>query len=259
MREEVGYCMKHVSDEEHKELSPALVYQIFEDNYLLPTPFFQIDECHFKQVDGIMAEVTIQCGDKKTIVDAIGNGRLDAVSNTIKQFFGISYQLSNYEEHALTRGSSSKAIAYVSITCNNKTYWGVGIDEDIIKASIHALCVCVNKLPEIQTNESCKDERLMEMMNYIQSNYQTITLEDMAAQFHLSEPYISKYIHDKSGKTFVEQVTNIRMKKARTLLKNGNMTVENIALAVGYQNVEHFTRTFRKIYDMTPVQYRNER
>lgn len=259
MREEVGYCMKHVSDEEHKELSPALVYQIFEDNYLLPTPFFQIDECHFKQVDGIMAEVTIQCGDKKTIVDAIGNGRLDAVSNTIKQFFGISYQLSNYEEHALTRGSSSKAIAYVSITCNNETYWGVGIDEDIIKASIHALCVCVNKLPEIQTNESCKDERLMEMMNYIQSNYQTITLEDMAAQFHLSEPYISKYIHDKSGKTFVEQVTNIRMKKARTLLKNGNMTVENIALAVGYQNVEHFTRTFRKIYDMTPVQYRNER
>jgi 2-isopropylmalate synthase len=79
----------------------------------------------------------------------------------------------------------------------------------------------------------------------------------MAKQFHLSEPYISKYIHEKSGKTFVEQVTNIRMKKARTLLKNGNMTVENVALAVGYQNVEHFTRTFRKLYDMTPVQYRN--
>ena len=66
-------------------------------------------------------------------------------------------------------------------------------------------------------------------------------------------------VHEKSGKTFVEQVTNIRMKKARTLLKNGNMTVENIALAVGYQNVEHFTRTFRRLYHMTPVQYRNER
>ena len=189
----------------------------------------------------------------------MGNGRLDAVSNTIKQYFGISYQLSNYEEHALTQGSSSKAIAYVGITCQGERYWGVGIDEDIIKASIHALCVCVNKLPQIQSNESCKDERLMEMMNYMQTNYQTVTLEDMAAQFHLSEPYISKYIHEKSGKTFVEQVTNIRMKKARTLLKNGNMTVENIALAVGYQNVEHFTRTFRRLYHMTPVQYRNER
>lgn len=47
------------------------------------------------------------------------------------------------------------------------------------------------------------------------------------------------------------------MKKARTLLKNGNMTVENIAYSVGYQNVEHFNRLFKKKYEMTPVQYRN--
>lgn len=257
MREEVGYMMKDISDETHKELSPQWVYEIFEDNYINPTPYFQISECHFKQIDGIMAETTIVCGDKKNIVDAMGNGRLDAVSNTIKQFFGISYQLSAYEEHALTRGSSSKAIAYVNITCQGRAYWGVGIDEDIIKASIHALCVCVNKLPEIQNNDSCKDERLIAMMNYIQSNYQTITLEQMADEFHLSGPYISKYIHEKSGRTFMELVTNIRMKKARTLLKNGNMTVENIALAVGYPNVEHFNRTFRKKFNMTPVQFRN--
>lgn len=257
MREEVGYLMKHVSDEEHKELSPQWVYEIFEDHYITPMPYFQITECHFKQVDGIMAEATIACGDKKTIVDANGNGRLDAISNTIKQFFGISYQLSAYEEHALTQGSSSKAIAYVSITCQGEVYWGVGIDEDIIKASIHALCVCVNKLPDVKKNESVKDERLMNMINFMQANYQTVTLEDMADQFHLSAPYISKFIHEKSGKTFVEQITNIRMKKARTLLKNGNMTVENIAAAVGYPSVEHFSRTFKKIYNITPVEYRN--
>ncbi len=257
MREEVGYMMKAVSDEEHKELTPQWVYDIFEEHYIDPTPYFQINECHFKQVDGIMAEAVITCGDKNTTVDALGNGRLDAVSNTVKQYFGISYQLSTYEEHALTQGSSSKAIAYVGITCQGRVYWGTGIDEDIIRASIHALCVCVNKLPEIQNNESCRDERLMKMMNYIQANYQTVTLEDMAAGFHLSEPYISKYIHEKSGKTFVELVTAVRMKKARTLLRNGNMTVENVALAVGYQNVEHFNRTFKKKFDMTPVQYRN--
>lgn len=259
MREEVGYMMKQVSDEEHKELSPQWVYEIFTEHYLNSTPHFVIDECHFKQIDGIMAEVTIHCGDKKTIVDAMGNGRLDAVSNTIKQYFGISYQLSSYEEHALTQGSSSKAIAYVGITCRGENYWGVGIDEDIIKASIHALCVSVNKLPQMQDKEKEKDERLIEMLNYIQSNYQTITLEDMAKQFHLSEPYISKFIHEKSGKTFVEQVTNVRMKKARTLLKHGNMTVENIALSVGYSNVEHFTRTFRRLYNMSPVQYRSQK
>lgn len=258
MREEVGYTMKHVSDEEHKELSPQWVYEIFEENYITPTPYFQITDCHFRQVDGIMAETEITCGDKKTIVDANGNGRLDAVSNTIKQYFGISYQLSSYEEHALTQGSSSRAIAYVGITCQGESYWGAGIDEDIIKASIHALCVCVNKLPDIKKTEPIKDERLIQMMNFIHANYQTVTLDDMAEHFHLSEPYISKYIHEKSGRTFVEQVTNIRMKKARTLLKNGNMTVENIAFSIGYQNVEHFNRTFKKLYHMTPVEFRNK-
>lgn len=257
MREEVGYAVKQVSDEEHRELSPQWVYDIFEENYVNRTPHFTIDECHFRQTDGIMAETTIDFGGKKTVVDANGNGRLDAVSNTIKQFFGISYELSTYEEHALSHGSSSRAIAYVGVTCEGKSYWGVGMDEDIIKASIHALTVAVNKLPMIETSENSQDERLTAMLNFIQNNYQGVTLESMAEQFHLSEPYISKYIKDKSGKTFGEHVTRIRMKRAKTLLKNGNMTVEHIADSVGYPNVEHFNRTFKKSFDMTPIQYRN--
>ena len=256
MREEVGYLVKDVSDNEHKELSPQWVYDIFVENYVDNMPFFQINECHFKQIDGIMAEAIITCGDKKITVDANGNGRLDAVSNTIKQYFGVSYQLSNYEEHALTMGSSSKAIAYVCITCKGEKYWGAGMDDDIIKASIHALCVSVNKLPEVQSNDACQDERMMAIMNYIQANYQGIALSDIAAHFHLSEPYLSKYIHDKSGKTFGDLLINIRLKKAKTLLRNGNMTVENVAMAVGYPNVEHFNRVFKKKMGMTPVQYR---
>lgn len=257
MREEVGYAVKQVSDEEHKELSPQWVYEIFEENYVNRMPYFSISSCHFKQNDGIMAEAEIVFGGKKTIVDANGNGRLDAVSNTLKQFFGVSYELSTYEEHALSHGSSSKAIAYVGITCDGKNYWGVGMDEDIIKASINALVVAVNKLPQIEQNEEGQDERLTAMLNFIQNNYQEVTLESMAAQFHLSEPYISKYIKDKSGKTFGEHVARIRMKRAKTLLKNGNMTVENVAYSVGYQNVEHFNRTFKKTFEMTPLQYRN--
>jgi 2-isopropylmalate synthase len=257
MREEVGYAVKQVSDEEHKELSPQWVYEIFEENYVNRMPYFTIESCHFKQNDGIMAETEIVFGGKKTIVDANGNGRLDAVSNTLKQFFGVSYELSTYEEHALSHGSSSKAIAYVGITCQGKNYWGVGMDEDIIKASINALVVAVNKLPQIEENEEGQDERLTAMLNFIQNNYQEVTLESMAAQFNLSEPYISKYIKDKSGKTFGEHVAHIRMKRAKTLLKNGNMTVENVSYAVGYQNVEHFNRTFKKTFDMTPLQYRN--
>ena len=257
MREEVGYAVKQVSDEEHKELSPQWVYEIFIENYVNYTPIFTISDCHFRQENGIMSESTITCGEKKTIVDANGNGRLDAVSNTIKQYFGISYELSVYEEHALSTGSSSKAMAFVGILCEGKTYWGAGTDEDIIKASIHALVVAVNKLPQLLNDENIKDDRLITMLNYIQTNYHSVTLEDMANEFHLSTPYISKYIKDKSGKTFGEHVTQTRLKRAKTLLKNGNMTVENISYAVGYPNAEHFIRLFKRTFNMTPIQYRN--
>lgn len=260
MKEEVGYLVKGVSDRAHKELTPEWVYNIFEENYVNCRGVFTIVDCNFKKEgEGILAETTLcHAGENRTI-SASGNGRLDAVSNAIQQYFGISYELSFYEEHSLTKGSSSKACAYVGIICKGERYWGVGIDEDIIHASMEALAVAVNKIDEIKEAEECKDERLVEILNYIQTNYLDVTLEDLSEKFYLSKPYLSKYIKEKSGVTFGETVKHVRMKKARALLKSTNMTVENIALSVGYQNVEHFNRLFKKAYKMTPVQYRNSK
>ena len=257
MREEVGYMVKDVSDKAHQELTPDVVYRIFEDHYISAKPIFSVDECHFKQEDGIVAEATIHQNDNNHKITGVGNGRLDAVSNAIKHYFGISYELAFYEEHSLTKGSSSRAVAYVGVICNKKKYWGVGIDADIIKASIQALVVAVNKLPEIAESQSCKDERVLEITNYIYANYKDVTLDDLSEKFFLSKPYLSKYIKEKSGLTFGDILKQVRMKKARAMLKSSSATVESIAESVGYQNVEHFNRIFKKMYNITPVQYRN--
>ncbi len=135
MREEVGYLVKDVSDKAHKELTPDWVYHIFEDHYIHVKPIFTVDECHFKQADGILAEATIHHAGSDRVINGMGNGRLDAVSNAIKHYFDIDYELAFYEEHSMTKGSSSKAVAYVGVICKKKRYWGVGIDADIIKAS----------------------------------------------------------------------------------------------------------------------------
>ena len=259
MREEVGYLVKDVSDKAHKELTPDLVYRIFEDHYINEKPVFTVDECHFKQEDGIIAEATIHHNNNSFKITGVGNGRLDAVSNAIKHYFDISYELAFYEEHSLTKGSSSRAVAYVGVICNRKRYWGVGIDADIIKASIEALVVAVNKVREIADSQAGKDARLLEITNYIYANYKDVTLDDLAEKFFLSKPYLSKYIKEKSGMTFGDILKKIRMKKARAMLKGSNATVESIAESVGYQNVEHFNRVFKKMYNLTPVQYRNRK
>ncbi|NMA70143.1 MAG: helix-turn-helix domain-containing protein, partial [Desulfitobacterium sp.] len=134
----------------------------------------------------------------------------------------------------------------------------VGFDPDIIKASVDALVVAVNRLSKMRDVFEGKDPRLVEILNYIQANYKTVTLEELSEKFYLSKPYLSKYIKEKSGMTFVEYVKRIRMAKAQALLKSGNMTVEKIAYAVGYQNVEHFNRLFKESYHLTPSQYRKK-
>ena len=258
MKEEVGYLMKGVSDQRHSELAPSEVYQIFKENYIDTRDVFNIPECHFKQIDGLTAAVTIEQNRERRVIVTTGNGRLDAVSNAIKLYFGISYELSIYEEHAVSRGSSSKAAAYVGIMKDGKMYWGVGIDEDIIKSSIAALVSAGNKLAGSENIREGREERIVDIMNYIQNHYKDVTLEELSENFHLSKPYLSKYIKENGGTTFQEAVKKARMKKARTMLKESNQTVESIASYVGYENVEHFNRLFKKSYGITPVQFRRE-
>ena len=147
MREEVGYLMKGVSDHAHAELSPQEMLDVFTESYSRPKRSFAITEVHFQQKDGITTQVTFQKDGVTEVVEARGNGRLNAVNNAIKDYLGISYALDVYEEHSLSKNSSSKAMAYVGITQDEKKrYWGVDSDEDIIRASIDALEHAVNRM-----------------------------------------------------------------------------------------------------------------
>jgi 2-isopropylmalate synthase len=147
MREEVGYAVKDVSDREHKELSPDEVRQVFEKNYVNISSPIRFAEVHYKQENGIQSEVRVYYKDRLKIFEGHGNGRLDAVSNAIKNYFHIDYTLITYEEHALEVKSSSKACSYVAIESNGgDIYWGVGVDDDIIVSSVKALISAVNRL-----------------------------------------------------------------------------------------------------------------
>ena len=146
MKEVMGYAAKDVSDKLHKELHPDEIYKIFCEHFLERRRAFDVIECHYKQTGGITATVTVLKDAKMTDVTADGNGRLNAVSNALKKFLGVEYTLTDYEEHALTQRSSSKAISYVGIESGGKSYWGAGVDEDIITSSVKALVSAINNM-----------------------------------------------------------------------------------------------------------------
>ena len=144
-KEAMGYAAKGVSDRTHKELKPAEVYQVFLDEFVENRRAFDIPECHFKQIpEGITATVTVMQKGKRADVVADGNGRLDAVTNALKKYFGVDFTLTTYEQHAMSEKSDSKALSFVGVEQNGKYYWGAGVDEDIIQSSINALVAALN-------------------------------------------------------------------------------------------------------------------
>ena len=145
MREAFGYHVKSISDHEHRELQPKEVYDIFIRDFVnVDTPVYVERAIYTDKDDGIMAECTIKYNGVSYVRVSQGNGRLDAVSNAIKDVIGIDYIFDSYTEHDLEGKSSSKASSYVSIKNNDKTYYGAGIDSDIIVSSVKALVSAVN-------------------------------------------------------------------------------------------------------------------
>ena len=145
MREDFGYTVKGVSDHLHKELKPDEVYNIFKKEYVNVSAPYALIENHFAQGDEIRTTVTISVNGETKVMEGAGNGRLDAVSNALKENLGLDFTVEVYTEHALEKSSKSQAVAYVGIEANGKMSWGAGVHNDIMDASIRALLSAINR------------------------------------------------------------------------------------------------------------------
>lgn len=149
MREHLSYACKSISDHEHRELMVKDVLDVFKSKYFDCEKPVCISEFHFKQSDNsVEAYITFVTDGIESTIKSVGNGSLDAVSNALKKYTGISYKLSVYKEHSMQgQGSQSEAAAYIGIENDaGEMFWGVGIHTDIIKASSHALLAAYNNM-----------------------------------------------------------------------------------------------------------------
>jgi two-component system response regulator YesN len=91
---------------------------------------------------------------------------------------------------------------------------------------------------------------------YLENHYaDDISLEDMAAQVNISPQYFSKLIKKTTGFNFIDWLSTLRVKKAKELLNNSNLTVKEVCFMVGYKDPNYFSRIFKKRIGITPSEY----
>lgn len=153
MRENFGYFVKNVSDQQQKELLPDEIHDIFMKEYVnIKTPV-EFVKYRFTDHEDFHTVVTIRSGNEAKEIEGTGNGRLDAISNALQTDLGLNYSDLVYTEHALETGSKSQAVSYIGITAaDGSVYWGCGIDADIMTSSVKALFSAVNRFSRNQAN-----------------------------------------------------------------------------------------------------------
>lgn len=101
------------------------------------------------------------------------------------------------------------------------------------------------------------DDNMKLIAEYINENYNTdLTLEGVAKKFFQNSAYFSRCFKKKFGTGFKEYLTNIRMAAAVELLKDSDLNITQIAYRVGYNSQNHFCKTFKSEFGMSPLQYR---
>lgn len=99
---------------------------------------------------------------------------------------------------------------------------------------------------------------LIETLKYIEENYQTASLSEIANRLHYDLYWLSREIKRKTGKTFTELLQEKRLLQTEYLLTNSNMKISDIASSVGYNNTNYFFTIFEKHFGMSPKKYRDK-
>lgn len=96
----------------------------------------------------------------------------------------------------------------------------------------------------------------VKVLAYLESNYATGSLTDIAHQLHYDLYWLSREIKRSTGKTYTQLVQEKRLAQAAFLLKNTNRNIDDIANIVGYENIGYFHKIFRTSFGVSPRVYR---
>lgn len=127
-----------------------------------------------------------------------------------------------------------------------------------MKSCLYLLCSEIMEKTKLCESVKNDYELLHKILNYIQENFtKDISLKIISSEFSYSYTYLSKYLNNMLGISFVDFVNENRINYASYLLKNTKNTITDIAYMCGYSSIRSFNRNFIKFTKKTPKLYKN--
>jgi len=140
---EFSKTIQHITEDSGTEISPVVMWEAFQHNYLAPEPRFRLNSHELRSDSetgrtSITAQLVVD-GAPVTIVGE-GNGPIDAFVHALRDGVDAELNVLDYAEHAIGQGSEANAVAYVETSePDGQVLWGVGVDPNIITASLRAV------------------------------------------------------------------------------------------------------------------------
>lgn len=111
----------------------------------------------------------------------------------------------------------------------------------------------------LPNQEMLTNDTIRKLIAYMKAHYsETVTLGTASEEVHLSPVYLSRLVKKETGNTFLEILTRVRMEEACGMLRDPNIKVYEVALAVGIKDSKYFSQIFKRYYGMTPGEFRQQ-
>jgi 2-isopropylmalate synthase len=145
---EFSSVIQKLTEASGTEITAEQIWSAFESTYLTPTrPLSLIGHPVITTSDtgDATVEAHVHLHGAERWLKGHGNGPIDAFVDALRAG-GILVELTDYSEHALSEGADAKAAAYVEARIGGRTRWGVGLDANIVTASLRAVVSAVNRV-----------------------------------------------------------------------------------------------------------------
>jgi 2-isopropylmalate synthase len=142
---EFAQKVQAITDARGGEVTPAELLDIFREHYLAHArPYDLVSYVHSSGDEDRLALRMLVDGAEQE-VEGVGNGPIAALVDAFERAFGISIQIRDYHEHAMSADTNANAAAYVAVDVDDETLWGVGLHSSIATASLRAVINAVNR------------------------------------------------------------------------------------------------------------------